>query len=73
MIHTLQAVVNGDGGVQLLQELSINSPKRALLIVFDEEYEESVYEKSLPYILSESSLAVDWNRQEEDQAWAYLQ
>ena len=73
MIQTYQALVSKDGGIQLLQELKLDSPKRALLVVFNEELEESLYEKSLPYLLSENSLAKDWNRPEEDEAWAYLQ
>jgi len=73
MIQTYQALVNKGGAVQLLQEMDIKTPKRALLIVFDEDFEESFYENSLPYLLSESSLAKEWNRPEEDEAWAYLQ
>ena len=32
-----------------------------------------VPEEALGYLLSESSLAEDWLRPEEDAAWAYLQ
>jgi hypothetical protein len=73
MIQTYQALINKEGSVKLLQDVKIDSPKRALIIVFDDEHEEFLYEKSLPYILSENSLAKDWNRPEEDEAWAYLQ
>ncbi len=73
MIQTYQAVINKGGSVRLLQNIETDTPKRALLLVFDEEVEESFYEKSLPYLLSESSLAEHWNKPEEDEAWAYLQ
>jgi hypothetical protein len=69
MIHTYQALINKQGTVQLLEKIKLEETKRALLIIFDESYEESIYEKSLPYLLSESSLAKDWNRPEEDEAW----
>jgi hypothetical protein len=72
MINTYQAIINKEGSVKLFQTLKLNEPKRALLIVFDEDFEESLYEKSLPYLLSENSLAVDWNKPEEDEAWEYL-
>ena len=73
MIQTYQAIINPEGSVKVLQYIDIDHSKKALLIVFDEAEEESFYEKSLPYILSQSSLERDWNRPEEDEAWAYLQ
>lgn len=73
MIQTYQALINDKGIVKILDDIEIDNPKRALVIVFDDTYEESFYEKSLPYILSQRSLEKDWNRPEEDEAWAYLQ
>ena len=73
MIKTYQALINNQGNVQLLEKIILEETKRAIVIVFDDKYEESLYEKSLPYVLSESSLAKDWNRAEENEAWAYLQ
>lgn len=72
MIHTYQAIINQEGSVLPLKTLKFNEPKRAILIVFDKEFEDSFYEKSDSYIMSESTLANDWNRPEEDEAWAYL-
>ena len=72
MIHTYQAIINQQGIVNLLQPIDIKEPKRALLIVFDNDFEDSFYKKSDSYIFSESSLEKDWNRPEEDEAWAYL-
>lgn len=31
-----------------------------------------IFDNNEAYLISESSLAVDWNRPEEDEAWAYL-
>jgi hypothetical protein len=73
MIKTVQAVIRQNNEVQLLNSIEIDTPKRALLIVFDEENEESIFEKSSSYILSEKSLAVHWSKPEEEEAWAYLQ
>lgn len=72
MIHTYQAIINQQGFVQLLQPLVFEESKRAILIVFDNDVEDSFLEKSASYILSESSLEKDWKRPEEDEAWEYL-
>ena len=49
MLNTYQAVINSQGNIHLLEKIKIDESKRALVIVFDEKYEESFYEKSLPY------------------------
>lgn len=72
MIQAYQAILNKHGSVKLLEKIRVKENKRALLIVFDEQYENSFYENYLPYILSEKSLGKDWNKPEEDEAWAYL-
>ena len=43
-----------------------SKPKRAILLVFEDDFEESYYEKSLPYLMSEPALAVIWNNPVED-------
>ena len=69
MIQTIEAVVDVNGRVRLFGEFRIGGPRRALLTILDEE-------ASFPgeaALLAEAALAVDWNRPEEDAAWAYLQ
>lgn len=70
MIHTVEAVVDSQGRVQLLAEIELGAPRRALVIVLDEKPAALANETTL---LSEPALANDWNRPEEDAAWDYLQ
>ncbi|MDM8546460.1 hypothetical protein [Candidatus Venteria ishoeyi] len=69
MIQTLEAIVNESGQVRLTQPLDIKGWHRALVTILEEPPAEAV-EAAL---LSESSLAADWERPEEDEAWSHLQ
>ncbi len=70
MIQTVEGVIGSDGIVRLLEAVSIASPRRALVTILQEPPEVDAREAAL---LAEKSLAVDWNRTEEDIAWAHLQ
>ena len=70
MFRTIEAVVNEDGVVQLLEAVSVTGPRRALVMILDEEPSTRVNETAL---LSEAALAEDWDRPEEEAAWAHLQ
>ena len=70
MIRTIEAVVGPEGDVRLLQPVHLTEMRRALLTILDEEPLTKVSECAL---LSEAALAEDWNRPEEDKAWAHLQ
>ncbi len=72
MIQAYQAIINQQGFVNLLQPMNLEESKRAIVIVFDNNYEDFSFEKFDSYIFSESSLQKDWNRPEEDEAWDYL-
>ena len=69
MLRTIEAVIEPDGRVRLLEPISVPSATRALVTVLDE----SADERDLTAMLSEPSLATDWNRPEEDAAWEHLQ
>ena len=69
MIQTVEAVIEVGGRVRLLEEIRLTGPRRALVTVLDEP-------ATLPgeaALLAVAALAEDWNRPEEDEAWAYLQ
>ncbi len=68
MIQTVEAVVNGEGRVELLEPLALSEPRRALVTILDEPAPR-IAETAL---LAEAALS-DWNRPEEDEAWSYLQ
>ncbi len=69
MLHTFDAVIDEHGKIQPLDEAELPAGRRALVTV-DEESDLLVPETAL---LSEPALADDWDRPEEDEAWAYLQ
>lgn len=70
MVQTIEAVIEADGQVRLLQPIQTTSPRRALVMILEESPATLPSETA---ILSERALATDWNRTEEDTAWAHLQ
>lgn len=70
MIKTVEAIIDEQGQVSLLEPVRLPAVRRALVTILEEEPLPGVAETAL---LSEASLAKDWNRPEEDEAWAYLQ
>ncbi len=69
MIQTIEAIVDERGTVRLLQPLHLDRRYRALVTILADQPSDT-HETAL---LSEGSLAEDWNRPEEDAAWAHLQ
>jgi hypothetical protein len=69
MIRTIEALIDENGSVSLLEEVHLPTTRRALVTIL----EEPATEQSETALLSEAVLAVDWNRTEEDEAWAHLQ
>ena len=70
MIQTVKAMIDEAGNVRLLEPLHLSSTHRALVTILDTTHSIGGLE---PAFLSEPSLAVDWNRPEEDEAWSHLQ
>jgi len=70
MLQTVEAMIDEAGNVRLLEPLRLSSAHRALVTILDETAHVSAAETAL---LSESALAADWNRPEEDAAWSHLQ
>jgi len=69
MIQTVEAVVDVDGRVRLLGEVSVAGPRRALVTIL----EEPAVVPGEAALLAEGSLAEDWSRPEEETAWSHLQ
>lgn len=69
MIKTVEAVVDDEGRVKLLQPVRLGSIRRALVIILDEP--EVINDETA--LLSEAALTDDWSRAEEDAAWSHLQ
>lgn len=68
-MKTVEAVIEPTGEVRLFEPVHVTSPRRALVTIL-EEAPDSGSETAL---LSEAALGEDWNRAEEDAAWAHLQ
>lgn len=67
-MKTVEAVIEPNGDVRLIEPVHVPSPRRALVTILDEV--PTVHDAAL---LSEAALAEDWDRAEEDAAWAHLQ
>jgi hypothetical protein len=70
MFRTVEAIIESDGSVRLLEDVRLNAPRRALITILDEPAEEVGNTTAL---LSEAALAEDWERPEEEEAWIHLQ
>ena len=69
MIRTVEAVIDEQGVVRLLENLSLPAARRALVTIL----EEPPLQVAETALLSEEALAEAWNRPEEDVAWSHLQ
>lgn len=67
-MKTVEAIIETNGEVHLVEPVQVSSPRRALVTILEEV--PAAHDAAL---LSEAALAEDWNRAEEDEAWAYLQ
>ncbi len=69
MLQTVEAEIDENGQIRLLEPLTLTHRSRVLVTVLPSHPKE----ENETALLSEASLAVDWNRKEEDEAWAHLQ
>jgi hypothetical protein len=67
-MKTVEAIIDPNGEVRLVEPVHVSSPRRALVTILEEA--PTAQDAAL---LSEPALAEDWNRAEEDAAWAHLQ
>ena len=70
MMKTIEAIVDENGRVRLLEEVRLPASRRALVTILEEGVVADAGETAL---LSEPSLSADWSRPEEDAAWSHLQ
>ncbi len=69
MIQTVEALIDENGSVSLLEEIHLPAARRALVTIL----EQPATDRTETALLSEAALAADWNRAEEDEAWSHLQ
>ena len=70
MLRTVEAIIDEQGNVRLLEVIELTATRKALVTILEDAPEAGVPETAL---LSEHSLAKDWDRPEEDEAWSHLQ
>jgi hypothetical protein len=67
--RTVEAVIDENGNVRLLEPVHLSSARHALVTIFEDRPAAGTSESAL---LAEGALAEDWNRPEEDEAWSHL-
>ena len=70
MVRTIEATIDEQGNVRLLEPVKLPSTRKALVTILEDAPSVLVNETAL---LSERALAKDWNRPEEDVAWSRRQ
>ncbi len=69
MSRTFEATIDTKGRIILHENITLERNRRALVTVLDEAPKIEFSETAL---LTEKSLAEDWNTPEEDRAWQHL-
>lgn len=67
MLKSLEAVIDENGEVRLTKPVRLPHACRAIVTIIQEDGTSEIA------LLSENSLARDWSRPEEDEAWSHLQ
>ena len=70
MFQTYKATVDNQGNLKLPDNLVLPSGSKVLITILEESPGQQVNDEAL---LSEPSLAADWNKPDEDEAWECLQ
>lgn len=68
MLKSFEATIGTDGEVHLKEDVRLPQGCRVIVTILDGD--PAAFE---PALLSESALAEDWSRPEEDEAWSHLQ
>ena len=69
MLQTIEAVTDEKGALRILEPIELPKKRRVIITILDEEPTEEAFNLAL---VSEASLATDWLRPEEDEAWLNL-
>jgi hypothetical protein len=69
MLPSIHAIVEKDGRIRPLEHIDVHEGTHVIVTFLTDADD---MPRNATAVLSESSLS-DWNRPEEDEAWAYLQ
>ncbi|MEO5328166.1 MAG: hypothetical protein H7829_07965 [Magnetococcus sp. THC-1_WYH] len=71
MMRSYEAEIDASGRIQLSEPVRLRGPYRAIVTVLESPSEDETDKMLLRF--SERSLSQDWEKPEEDEAWAHLQ
>lgn len=69
MLQTFEGIIDQNGQLKFLEHINLPKSRRVILTILNEEPPDDLVNSAL---LSESALARDWERPEEDEAWQHL-
>jgi hypothetical protein len=69
MFQTVEAIIQKDGKLCLVESISLPAARRALVPIPDDEPEPGAIELAM---MSEPALSAEWDTPEEDLAWSHL-
>ena len=69
MLKAIEGVIDQDGNLRILENISLPKSRRVIITILDEEPTEEFFNLA---VLSESALARDWEQPEEDKARSHL-
>jgi hypothetical protein len=69
MLQTYRGIIDQDGKLRLLEQIQLPTSRQVIITILDDEPTDDLINLAL---LSESVLARDWERPEEDAAWSHL-
>mgnify|MGYP001572076833 FL=1 len=69
MLQTIEAVIDEKGMLRILEPIKLPKLRRVIITILNEEPTEEAFNLAL---LSEATLATDWLRPEEEEAWSHL-
>ena len=69
MLQTIEAVIDEKGILRIPGPIKLPKLRRVIITILNEEPTEEAFNLAL---LSEATLATDWLRPEEEEAWSHL-
>jgi hypothetical protein len=69
MLQAIEGIIDENGKLRILEKVNLPKSRRVIITILDEEPTDDAVNLAL---LSESALARDWERPEEDEAWSHL-
>jgi len=69
MLQAVEGMIDQEGMLKVLGDVTLPKSRRVIITILDEEPSDEAVNLAL---LSETALARDWERPEEDEAWSHL-